>query len=398
MSDLMSVDDALNFILSHSLSKTTELVSLDQALNRVIACDQISTENVPPFINSAMDGYAVAFDDLNQDAENRLDVSQYIPAGHAPTPLKPVTAARIFTGAVMPDASDTVIMQENCEAQDECVLVKEIPAKGRNVRAAGEDIQKGQVVVEKGARLTPMHLGLLASVGVAEVEVYKTLKVGLLNTGDELLEPGEALQPGKIYNSNRYLFSGLLKTLHCEVIDLGVVSDDPESISKAILSLAEQSDLIVTTGGVSVGEEDYVKAVIKAHGKLDCWRMNIKPGKPLAFGHVHQTPVFGLPGNPVSGFVTFALFARPYILKSQGQQDYQTPSFEVIADFEWLKPCAREEYLRVRFEKGKVTRYPKQGSGVLSSAAWANGLVKVPPKQSIKPGDCVELILFSEIF
>lgn len=395
MSQLLDVTAAQEKILAHAkATATTEKIALINACHRVLAEDVRSTMNVPPFHNSAMDGYAFRFCNLDKTADSTtLPVSQYLAAGVIPTKLNPGTAARIFTGGVVPSNADTVVMQENCEASGDQVIIKQHPAEYANIRKAGEDIQQGEIILTQGTSLTAAQLGLLASVGISDVLVFKPLRIGLLSTGNEIIQPGDTLTPGKIYNSNHYFLTGLLQQLHCEIIDSGNVSDEPDELRKTLLKLAETTDIIISTGGVSVGDKDYVKNLMEDMGRLELWRVNLKPGKPIAFGYIQDTPIFGLPGNPVSAYVTFLLFARRFILATQGCSAVETPTFQVRADFDWQKPCKREEYLRARYHAdGTATLYPKQGSGVLSSVAWANGLIKVPPQQTIAKGDSVTFI------
>ncbi len=397
----MSVEQAIENILSQAIPvEETESVDILDALNRVLAEDLYSTIDVPGYDNSAMDGYAVYSDDC-QASGNELPVTQRIPAGQVGGPLEKGTAARIFTGAPVPEGADAVVMQEMCEGDEKSVVVNTVVKAGSNVRRAGEDIAKGGAVLNAGKRLRAQELGLLASVGLAEFKVKRKLKVATFFTGDEIVAPGQALAPGQIYNSNRYTLRGLLQAMDCEIIDLGIVPDTIEATTKVLKQAAECSDLVITSGGVSVGEEDYVRIALEQLGELSMWRIAMKPGKPVAFGKVDNALFMGLPGNPVSVFVTYLLFARALILKMQGADDYIAKRVSVIADFDW-PIIKRQEYLRVRLiQKDNQTVaqvFPHQGSGVLSSASWADGLVEVSTGKEIKKGDAVSYLSFEGLF
>ena len=397
---LMPMEAALEHLLAAaSPVGKQEQLGLDAALGRILAADQQSAIQAPPADNSAMDGYALRTADLSPEGPNRLPVSQRIIAGGVGEPLQPGSAARIFTGAPVPPGADAVVMQEQTERDGDIVEIRAEVSPGQNIRRAGEDIDVGQTILEAGCRLRPQELGLAATAGIGELPVFRRVRVAIFSTGDELLEPGEPLTPGKIYNSNRYMLLGLLRALQCDIIDLGVVPDTLDSTVDAMRQAAGQADLIVTTGGVSVGEEDHVRAAVEQLGELSLWRINIKPGKPLAFGSVQGAYFIGLPGNPVSAFVTFLLFARPFILKLQGASALTPPEFTVIARFDWPRAGSRQEYLRARYlpDGSGVEIYPHQGSGVLTSTVWADGLVVVPPKRAIKAGDRVGFIPFSEL-
>ncbi|OGT91828.1 MAG: molybdopterin molybdenumtransferase MoeA [Gammaproteobacteria bacterium RIFOXYD12_FULL_61_37] len=379
----------------------TEILSIEQALGRILAAPVESAINVPAWDNSAMDGYAFRAQDITGPGD-RLPISQRIPAGRAGEPLQPGTAARIFTGAPIPAGADTVVIQEVCEADGGFVIVKEPPKPGANVRKAGEDIKSGRTILQPGVKLAPQHLGLAASVGIAEVEVYRRLRVALLASGDELVMPGDPLGPGQIYNSNQFTATGLLQALGCEVIPLGIVEDTLEATCDALTWGAAEADLVIASGGVSVGEEDHVKPAVEKLGSLDLWKIAIRPGKPVAFGHIGQTPFIGTPGNPVSLFVTFLLFARPFILKMQGATNPLPTPLTLEADFDWPKPDKRREYARGRLEigadgKARVNIFPSRSSGVLSSVAWANGLAVIPENQTLKRGDPVQFLSFGEL-
>ena len=398
---LITVEQAIDRILSSATAVSeTESVEILDGLNRVLAEDISSTINVPGYDNSAMDGYAVRSADCQQ-AGVTLPIGQRIPAGQVGETLQPATAARIFTGAPIPEGADAVVMQEMCEAGDGQVTINTTVAAGSNVRKAGEDIAEHSVVLGSGVKLRPQELGLVASVGVAQLKVKRRLKVASFFTGDELVTPGEPLGSGQIYNSNRYTLRGFLQAMDCDVIDLGIVPDTLEDTVDVLQRAAAEADLVITSGGVSVGEEDYVRIALEQLGELNMWRIAMKPGKPVAFGSVKDALFIGLPGNPVSVFVTFLLFARPLILKLQGAAEYRTKPVTVTADFDW-KQVQRQEYLRARLveQDGRfVARiYPKQGSGVLSSASWSEGLVEVPLNQAINRGDSVSYLSFQGLF
>jgi len=402
VTDLKSYEESLRQLLEHARSGgEKEMLGLDAALGRVLADPVHSTIDVPGWDNSAMDGYAVRTADL-PSAGTRLKVSQRIPAGTAPGPLAPGTAARIFTGAPVPHGADAVVMQEQTCQQDDEVIFNQVPKPGANIRRAGEDIESGSIIIDAGTRLQPQHLGLAASVGVAEVSVYKPPRVAVLASGDELLMPGQPLRPGMIYNSNIFTVSGLLQALGCEVLNLGQVADTLEATKEALANAAQQADLVIASGGVSVGEEDHVKPAVEALGELNLWKIAIRPGKPLAFGHIGDTPFIGTPGNPVSLFVTFTLFARPFILKTMGQSEYLNRTIQATAAFDWPSPDKRREFHRARLQRGAdgsnvVEVYPSRSSAVLSSVTWANGLVVLPEKQVVRAGDPVEFMPFCEL-
>jgi molybdopterin molybdotransferase len=398
---LLSFDEALQKLLaaSHPVAEIEEIDSV-AATGRTLARAQVSGIVVPPLDNSAMDGYAVRLADVSASG-TRLPVSQRIPAGSVGTPLAPGTAARIFTGAPVPQGADAVVMQELCEHAGEGVVqVNHVPRAGENIRRAGEDIQAGAEILAAGARLAPQDIGLAASVGLATLPVFRRLRVAVFFTGDELSMPGEPLKPGGIYNSNRHTLRGLLAALGCEVRDLGIVRDTLEATRSALREAAAASDVIITSGGVSVGEEDHVKAAVQAEGALDLWKIAIKPGKPLAFGKVspRDTAFIGLPGNPVSTFVTFLMLVRPFLLACQGARLTAPRGLMMRADFDWPKPDRRREFLRVRINAaGGLDLFPNQSSGVLTSCAWADGLVDNPPAQPVARGELVRFLPFSEL-
>ncbi|MDR2241066.1 MAG: molybdopterin molybdotransferase MoeA [Zoogloeaceae bacterium] len=397
---LLSFDDALEKLLA-AARPLAEIETVDtvDAVGRVLARAQTSSLAVPPCDNAAMDGYAVRLADASA-AGARLAVAQRIPAGSVGMPLAHGTAARIFTGAPVPEGAEAVVMQEFCEhAEEGFVRINRAPRLGENIRRAGEDIQAGAELLAPGARLTPQDIGLAASVGLATLPVFRRLRVAVFFTGDELTPPGEPLKPGGIYNSNRYALRGLLAALGCEVNDLGIVRDTLAA-TRAALREAAASDVIITSGGVSVGEEDHVKAAVQAEGALELWKIAIKPGKPLACGRigVGETPFIGLPGNPVSAFVTFLMLVRPFLLACQGARAAPPRGIMMRADFDWLKPDRRREFLRVRINReGGLDLFPNQGSGVLTSCAWADGFVDSLPEQAIARGGQVRFLPFAEL-
>ena len=369
-----------------------ESIDLGDCLGRVLTADVVSSIDVPPADNSAMDGYALNREDW-PGADKPLEVSQRITAGMPPAPLKKGTAARIFTGAETPEGADVVVMQEKCKADGNMVYINTVGNTGANIRPMGQDIRKGGTVLQKGHRLRAQDLGLIASLGIARVEVRQRLKVAIISTGEELVEPGDPLKPGQIYNSNRYMLQALLEGWGFEVLDFGITADDPQIISGILSEASREADAIVTTGGVSVGEEDHVKAVVESLGHIDLWRVAIKPGKPFAFGDVLGTPFLGLPGNPVSAFVTALVIARPYLFDSQGVSHSEIIPLRETALFD-KKGSFRQEYLRVRSTAGGVEMFEKQSSGVLYSTSWGDGFVVQKPDEDIHRGDRVDVIPF----
>ena len=394
---LLSVDEAVARLTEGVRPVTeSETVPLLDALGRVLANDVISGIDVPGHDNSAMDGYAVSAGDCS-DPDAVLKVTQRIAAGSNGTPLSSGEAARIFTGAPVPPGADAVVMQERCEAADDSVTIKTHVDAGANIRRAGEDIANGDVIIAAGKRLREQELGLLASVGVTEVSVLRRLRVACFFTGDELVEPGTPLGAGQIYNSNRYTLNGFLQHHDCEIHDFGNIADDMQATREVIQQAAEEADLVITSGGVSVGEEDYVRLALQESGELEFWRIAMKPGKPVAFGRVGEAMFLGLPGNPVSVFVTAQIFALPLMRKLAGESDILSKTYEVTADFSW-PAVKRQEYLRARLEqrdgRSVAVIYPKQGSGVLSSASWADGLIVVPVNTPIDSGSSVDFLPF----
>ena len=395
---MLSATELLENLLGRARGATgTETVAITAAHGRVLAVPQISSITVPPLDNSAMDGYAVRLADVTRVGA-RLPVSQRILAGAVGQPLAAGTAARIFTGAPVPAGADAVLMQEDCTAEGEAVLINKLPRPGENIRRAGEDIQVGAQILAAGTRFTAAEMGLAASVGLAEVPVFKRLKVACFFTGDELVAPGNPLAPGQIYNSNRYTLAGLIHDLGCELIDLGIVPDSLEATETALAGAASIADVVITSGGVSVGEADYVKAAVEKLGRVEMWKVAMKPGKPVVYGQVDKADFIGLPGNPVSAFVTFCLFVRPFLLKRMGVVDVLYRAFAVQADFAWTRPGARREFLRARQQpNGKLALFPNQSSGVLTSCAWADGLADIGIGETVQPGDWVRFIPFSEL-
>ena len=381
----------------------TETVSIAAGLGRVLAEPVTSAINVPAWDNSAMDGYAIRHADLAADA-GRLRVAQRIPAGSSGSALEPGTAARIFTGAPVPEGCDTVVVQEICEVAGDWVQIPLDCGTDANIRRLGEDIRAGAEVIAAGTRLTPQHLGLAASVGAARIRVHRRLRVAVFSSGDELVMPGEPLGPGQIYNSNRFMLFGLLEQLGCELVDLGIVEDSLAATEQTLLRGAAQADLIVGSGGVSVGEEDHIKSALERVGTLELWTIAIRPGKPLAFGRIGTTPFIGNPGNPVSLFVTFCLFGIPVIRRQQGVAgDLRPPSLRIRAGFDWTRPDKRREFHRARIQIGEdgtqeLAVFPSRSSAVLSSVAWADGLVEIPENQVIHKGDLVDFIPFRGLF
>ncbi|OGA69828.1 MAG: molybdopterin molybdenumtransferase MoeA [Betaproteobacteria bacterium RIFCSPLOWO2_12_FULL_68_20] len=396
---LLSVDEALAVLLAGAKPvEEIESVLTMQATNRVLARAQTSTMDVPPMDNSAMDGYAVRAADVKAP-EARLRVAQKIMAGAVGKPLEPGTAARIFTGAPVPPGADAVVMQEFCAADGDHVVVKKVPKAGDWIRRIGQDIRKGSEILPAGKRLLPQDCGLAASVGIRTLPVYRRVRMGLFFTGDELAMPGEALAPGRIYNSSRFTLNGLASVFGCEVRDYGIVPDTLEATRAMLRRAAAECDVIVTSGGVSVGEADYVKPAAEAEGSLLMWKIAMKPGRPLAFGKVGQAAFLGLPGNPVSSFVTFLLFVRPYVLKTQGIAQVEPRAIAARADFDWHEPDARREFLRAKWNaQGGLDLYPTQDSAVLASTAWADGLVDNPPNRAIRKGDSVRFLPYSELY
>jgi molybdopterin molybdotransferase len=409
---LMPLDEARQRLLAQVQPLPgTESVATFDADGRVLAQDLVSSLQVPAFDNSSMDGYAVRTADLGR-ADVVLRVTQRIPAGHTGQPLQPGEVARIFTGAPVPPGADAVVMQEEAELLGEECGVPQVRftrpvTPGQWIRRSGEDVQRGATVLPAGTRLGPAELGLAASLGQAHLTVSARPRVALFSTGDELVMPGdvppEALPPGAIYNSNRFFLKALLHRMGCEVSDLGIVPDRREATLAALKTAADHHDLILTSGGVSVGEEDHVKPAVQALGALDLWQISMKPGKPLAFGHVRrstaagQAHFVGLPGNPVSSYITFLLMVRPMLLQMQGVRQHDWASIQLPAHFDLPKGDKRREFLRVRRNAaGGLDLFPNQSSGVLTSVVWGDGVVDNPAGHTIARGDLVNFLPFAE--
>ena len=407
---LKPLDTALAELLAQAtLLPGADTVATFDADGRVLLHSATSPLQVPPQDNSAMDGYALRCADVAAPGAV-LPVSQRIAAGSAAAPLQPGTAARIFTGAPVPPGADAVLMQEDCEAlPDGSMRANAVPQSGQWIRRAGEDITQGAVVLHAGTRLSPAELGLAASIGLAQLQVARRPRVALFSTGDELVMPGDVppaqMRPGAIYNSNRFFLRAMLLRLGCEVTDLGIVPDQREATIAALRSASSGHDLILTSGGVSVGEEDHIKPAVEALGELVLWQIAMKPGKPFAYGRIQRgegtegsAHFMGLPGNPVSSFLTFALLVRPFLLRLQGVQDVAPKAVAARADFTQPKADKRREFLRVRYNaQGGLDGFANQSSGVLTSAVWGDGVVDNPAGQTIAPGDTVRFIPFAQL-
>ncbi|MDY0964249.1 gephyrin-like molybdotransferase Glp [Massilia sp. CFBP9026] len=404
---MLSVREALDFLLEAARPvEQVETIPTLEANGRVLAADQLATIDVPSADNTQMDGYAVRAEDCGSGSAT-LKVSQRIPAGSVGQQLEPGTAARIFTGALIPPGADAVVMQEQAEAVGDSVTIHHAPRAGEWIRRKGEDISAGAVILPAGSRLRSQELGLAASVGLASLPVRRRLRVAVFFTGDELTMPGdvppEGLKPGAIYNSNRFTLRGLLENFGCEISDFGIVPDSLDATRATLREAARENDLIITSGGVSVGEEDHIKPAVEAEGRLSMWQIAVKPGKPLAFGEVLRDGgsafFLGLPGNPVSSFVTFLLFVRPFLLRLQGVTGQVEPQgYTVRADFELPKGDRRNEFLRARLNAGGgLDLFPNQSSGVLTSTVWGDGLVDNPAGNRIAAGDLVRFIPFAEL-
>ena len=406
---MLTAQQALDHLLSNAKAVgESETVAMQAALGRVLAENVNSLVDVPPLDNTSMDGYAVRTADT-QVSGSTLKIAQRIPAGSMGTQLEPGTAARIFTGAPVPPGADAVVMQEDCtipEGSADQVQVNITTTSGQWIRRKGEDLTAGKVALTAGTFLRPQELGVAASAGLTHLSVKRKVRVAAFFTGDELSLPGEPLKPGGIYNSNRDTLLACIKSLGCDATDFGIVPDSLEATKETLRKASKDHDLIITSGGVSVGEEDHIKPAVTAEGRLDLWQIAIKPGKPLAFGAVRkpgeskggETWFIGLPGNPVSSFVTFLLFVRPFILKLQGRDVGMPQSYPMRADFDWLKGDRRNEFLRVKINaRGGLDLFPNQSSGVLTSASWGDGLLDCPPGHTFKAGELVKYIPFSAL-
>lgn len=400
---LMTLDEALARLLDAVQPLGgAQVLSTFEARGRVLAEGVSSALDVPPQDNSSMDGYALRCADVTASGA-RLLVSQRIPAGLVGAPLQPGTAARIFTGAQIPAGADAVVMQEQCEADGDAVRVNTVPEPGQWVRRRGEDVAVGAEVLAAGTRLSAASLGMAASVGAAHLKVGRQPRVALFSTGDELAMPGEPLKPGAIYNSNRFTLKGLIETFGGVCTDFGIVPDRLDATRETLRRAAQGHDLIVTCGGMSVGEEDHLRPAVQAEGRVDLWSIAIKPGKPLAFGEVRRQDAstawfVGLPGNPVSAYVTFLLAVRPVLLRLQGGTELAPRALSLRADFDWPRPDRRREFMRVRCNAGGgLDLFPNQSSGVLTSVVWGDGMVDNPPGQAIHAGDTVNYLAFAEL-
>lgn len=396
---LLPLDEALHILLEHAdRQQVTQTCSVAaaEADGRILAQPLVAGLTLPPWPNSAMDGYAVRSAEVLPGQP--LPVSQKIFAGQMPAPLQPGSCARIFTGAPLPEGADAVEMQENVEldAQGHAVFVQAVKP-GRFIRPAGQEAQPGQLKLAAGIRLGPVELALAASLGITHLEVRRRLRVAVLSTGDELVQPGQPLQPGQIYNSNRALLMHGLQRLGCEVVDLGCLPDDLQQIRQQLAAL-EDIDLLLSSGGVSVGEADYLGQVLREEGEVSFWRLALKPGKPKTFGSYRGMPFMGLPGNPVSTLVTFVLLARPYILRRMGMQDVLPRGYPLPLGFALENSGVRREFMRAGWQDGQLQRYDNQCSGILSSAAWADGLLEIPEGSSHQPGDLLNFYPFAELF
>ncbi|TQV83568.1 gephyrin-like molybdotransferase Glp [Denitrobaculum tricleocarpae] len=402
---LMRTDEALE-LLKEKLEcvTSTETLATGNCLGRVLREDIIAPGNIPPHDNSAVDGYAIYFDDLEPEGPTRLRIAGRQAAGQ--TPVEPPLrgeALRIFTGAVMPEGPDTVMMQEDCALEDGDVIIPAGIKRGANRRDAGEDVRAGSRVLHSGQRLRAQDLGQAAAVGRSELQVSRPLRVALFSTGDELREPGQDLVTGAIHDSNRYTLNGLLKSLGCEVSDLGILRDNAETIISALDKATEDHDLVITSGGVSVGEEDHVKHAVETLGKMHAWRLAIKPGRPIALGQIGAIPFVGLPGNPVAVVVTYLVFVRPMLLRLMGGNITSPQSFPVRADFSYRKKKERREWVRASLRPNgdgswKAEKFPRDGAGILSSLVESQGLVELPEDLTqVEPGMLVDYLPFSEV-
>lgn len=398
--NLLPLEDALEKLLDNiNPINETEIVDLKHAHLRVCAQDYLASISTPPFDNSAVDGYAFALKDLN--AKGQLPVTQRIAAGAAQEALVEGSAARIFTGAPVPFGADCVLMQEEAELSEQGAQVffstaASIDAK-QNIRPAGQDFQAGQLLAEKGHVLNPQRVALLAAAGIAQVRVYRPLRVAILSTGDELVEPGTALKLGQIYNSNSYMLNAFIDGFRMKSIELGLVADSLEQSCTTLKTAAEQADIVLTSGGASVGEADYIKKAIEELGTLRFWKIAMKPGKPFMFGEVLGTPVLGLPGNPSAVLVTFLLLARSVLMKRQGCQETGYHSQRYPLSFNHTQTSIRREFLRVQVNKGLIEKHPNQSSGMISSASWAEGFAVIKEHTMPQKGDLVEFIAFTAL-
>ncbi|MDG2204113.1 MAG: molybdopterin molybdotransferase MoeA [Alphaproteobacteria bacterium] len=403
--ELMPVTDALALLRERvTMVVDPEIVALRSALGRILSADIIADRSVPPHDNSAVDGYAVFFEDLNADGDTRIPVTGRVAAGHPlDRPARRREAVRIFTGAPMPDGMETVFMEEDCEADGNDVILPAGLKQGANRRKKGEDIEQGSVILKAGQRLRPQELGLAASVGFQELKVMGTLRVAVFSTGDEVCDPSDQAPEGSIFDANRYSVMSMLEGMSCHVTDLGILPDDEETIAVAIGGAAKDHHVIVTSGGVSAGEEDHVKAAVERHGSVDFWRLAIKPGRPIALGRIGDAAFIGLPGNPVAAMVTFMVIARSVLLMLMGASETAAPRYAVTADFDYQKKTGRREWLRAILSETaaaelSVKKFRSSGAGILTSMVAADGLVELPEDiESVAPGDVVQFLPFNEV-
>ena len=400
---MLSVEQARDFLLDRARPiRDSERVAVEDALGRIAAADLVAPIDVPGHANSAMDGYAVRAADIPDSGKTILRVTQRIAAGEVGAPLAAGEAARIFTGAPVPEGADAIAIQEDCRPDGASVVVPGPLAPGTFVRPRGNDIRAGETVLAAGTRVRPQEMGAVASVGVGAIEVRRRARVAIVSSGDELRRPGEPLGPGQIYNSNRYTLLGLLRQVGCDIVDLGLVPDTFEATRAALLEGAERADVLITTGGVSVGEEDHVRRALEAVGELEMWKVRVKPGKPIVYGRIGACDLLGLPGNPVSALVTFCLFVRPFVLRRLGVTGAFPAPMAVPARFEWPRPGGRREFARARLAADVVGAvgaeiHARQGSDVLSAATWATGLVEIVEGTTIAPGDAVRYYSFGDL-
>ena len=400
---MLSVEEARAYLLERARPiEENERIAVDEVLGRIVATDVTAPIDVPGHANSAMDGYAVRAADIPDLGETTLRVTQRIAAGKVGSALASGEAARIFTGAPIPEGADAIAIQEDCRRDGATVVVPGPLAPGTFVRPRGNDIRAGAMVLEAGTRIRPQEMGVAASVGIDRIEVRRRPRVAIVSSGDELRRPGEPLGPGQIYNSNRFTLLGLLQRFGWNVVDLGLVADTFEATRAALLQGADRADVLITTGGVSVGEEDHVRRALEAIGELEMWKVRVKPGKPIVYGRIGSCDLLGLPGNPVSALVTFCLFVRPFILRRLGAAGVFPAPMRVAARFEWPRPGSRREFARARLvvaDDGETVAeiHARQGSDVLSATAWATGLVEIAEGTTVAPGDRVRYYSFGDL-